>query len=169
MFKMTRFPPFGKRFFRLARKLVGSCQFQHLWRIVTAIASMHGRRSLQNINRLCQRERTRQAIAFFLNHTHFNAPEVLRQTALDRLNEMGYQLGHTVYLLLDDTQKQKRGKKMDAVAKIFLHAEKMYAQGHTILGAALDAGVELSRGSDSRGGQTLGQRRVLPAIPETGR
>ncbi len=30
--KFTRFPFFGKRFFRQARKMLGSCEFQHLWR-----------------------------------------------------------------------------------------------------------------------------------------
>jgi SRSO17 transposase len=40
-------------------------------------------------------------------------------------------------LILDDTQKRKRGKRMAAVSKMFLHAEKVYANGHTILGAAL--------------------------------
>jgi hypothetical protein len=39
-------------------------------------------------------------------------------------------------LVLDDTQKRKRGKLMAAVSKIFLHAEKVYAHGHTILAAA---------------------------------
>ena len=33
--------------------------------------------------------------------------------------------------------KKKRAKRMDAVSKIFLHAEKVYAQGHTILGCAI--------------------------------
>lgn len=36
-----------------------------------------------------------------------------------------------------DQDKQKRARKMDALKKIFLHAEKVYATGHTILGAAL--------------------------------
>jgi hypothetical protein len=31
---MRKFPPFGKRFFRRARKLIGSCHFEHFWRIV---------------------------------------------------------------------------------------------------------------------------------------
>jgi hypothetical protein len=39
--------------------------------------------------------------------------------------------------VLDDTQKRKRGKKMDALQKIFLHAEKVYGIGHTMLAAAL--------------------------------
>jgi len=135
--KITRFPFFGKRFFRRARKLVGSCEFQHLWRMVTVLAAMQGRRSLVRIEQLTGRQRTRQAIAYFLTRAQWNAPALLWQSALDTLRQLGYRVGDVLYLILDDTQKRKRGKQMAAVSKIFLHAEKVYANGHTILGAAL--------------------------------
>jgi len=132
-----RFPPFGKRFFRRARKVLGCCQFSHFWRAVIVLAGMHGRRNLDRMQKLMGGKRTRQAIAHFLTQAEWDAPELLRQTALDRLRELGLARGETVYLIVDDTQKQKRGKLMAAVSKIFLHAEKVYAQGHTILGCAL--------------------------------
>jgi SRSO17 transposase len=135
--RIGKFPAFGKRFFRLARKLIGSCHFQHLWRVVVALAGMQGRRSLKRMQSLFQDRRTRQAIADFLKKAAWDAPNVLRQQALERLKELGCRAGDTVYVLLDDTQKRKRGKKMDALQKIFLHAEKVYATGHTMLGAAL--------------------------------
>jgi SRSO17 transposase len=135
--KITRYPFFGKRFFRLARKLVGSCQFQHLWRMVVAIASMHGRRSLTRIVAVTNQERTRQALSHFLTQAEWDAPEVLWQTALSTLAQLGFRPGDPLYLVLDDTQKRKRGKLMAAVSKIFLHAEKVYANGHTIVGAVL--------------------------------
>lgn len=135
--RIGRFPPFGKRFFRLARKLIGNAHFAHFWRVVVALAAMHGRRSLDRMRKLFRDRRTRQAISHFLTQAEWDAPEVLRQTALDRLKELGCRAGETVYLLLDDTQKRKRGKLMAAVSKIFLHAEKVYADGHTMLGCAL--------------------------------
>jgi SRSO17 transposase len=135
--KITRYPFFCKRFFRLARKLLGSCHFQHLWRIVVAIAGMHGRRSLKRIEGLTDKERTRQAISHFLTRAHWNAPELLWRTALDTLTQLGFRPGDPLYFVVDDTQKRKRGKLMAAVSKIFLHAEKVYANGHTILGAVL--------------------------------
>lgn len=135
--KITRFPFFGKRFFRQARKMLGSCEFQHLWRLVVAIAAMHGRRSLQRIEDLTDKQRTRQAVSHFLTHAEWNAPELLWQSALATLQQLGFRAGDLLYLILDDTQKRKRGKRMAAVSKIFLHAEKVYASGHTILGAAL--------------------------------
>jgi SRSO17 transposase len=135
--RIGRYPPFGKRFFRLARKLTGSCHFQHFWRVVVALAGMQGRRSLNRMQGLFKDRRTRQAIADFLKKAAWDAPEVLRQQAMDVLAQLGCRPGDTVYLLLDDTQKRKRGKRMDALKKIFLHAEKVYATGHTMLGAAL--------------------------------
>lgn len=135
--KITRFPFFGKRFFRQARKMLGCCGFQHLWRLVVAIAAMHGRRSLKRIEDLTNQERTRQAISHFLTQAEWDAPEVLWQAALATLRQLGFRPGDRLYLILDDTQKRKRGKIMAAVSKIFLHAEKVYANGHTILGAVL--------------------------------
>jgi SRSO17 transposase len=137
--RIGKFPFFGKRFFRQARRLIGSCHFGHLWRLVVAIASIHGRRSLSRIRDSVQEgeSRTRQAISHFLTQAEWNAPEILRQTALDTLRQLGWKAGDTLYVILDDTQKRKRGKRMDAVCKLFLHAEKVYAKGHTIAGCVL--------------------------------
>ena len=137
--RIGKFPAFGKRFFRQARKMVGSCHFAHFWRLVVAIASMHGRRSLSRLRDTVEKResRTRQAISHFLTQAEWNAPEVLRETALERLRQLGFRAGDTLHAILDDTQKRKRGKRMDAVSKLFLHAEKVYAKGHTILGCAL--------------------------------
>ena len=135
--RIGRFPAFGKRFFRRARKLVGSCHFAHFWRAVTAIASMQGRRSLKKIEAACRNHHSRQSIGFFLNQAQWDAPQILAQTAIDTLKQLGWKPGLPVGLIFDDTQKKKRGKRMEAVSKIFLHAEKVYAQGHTILGCAI--------------------------------
>lgn len=135
--RMGKFPPFGKRFFRQARKLIGSCHFEHFWRIVAILASLEQGRSLTKFEDATNAWRSRQAISNFLTLGEWNAPALLQQTALDQLQRLRFRPGDTVYLLLDDTQKRKRGKLMAAVSKIFLHAEKVYANGHTILGAVL--------------------------------
>lgn len=98
---------------------------------------MHGRRSLKKIEAACRNHHSRQSIGFFLNQAHWDAPQILAQTAIDTLKQLGWKAGQPVGLIFDDTQKKKRGKCMDAVTKIFLHAEKVYAQGHTILGCAI--------------------------------
>jgi SRSO17 transposase len=137
--RIGKFPPFGKRFFRQARKMVGSCHFGHFWRLVIAIASVHGRRNLSRIRDFIKEDeiRTRQAISHFLTRADWDASELLRQAALDKLRELGWKAGDTLHAILDDTQKRKRGKRMDAVCRLFLHAEKVYAKGHTIVACAL--------------------------------
>jgi hypothetical protein len=133
---MGKFPPLGKRFFRRARKLVGSCHFEHFWRMVLVLADLPEGRSLSKVEDASHERRSRQAISNFLTTAEWNAPEVLQQTALEQLRRLGWRPGPSLYLLLDDTQQRKRGKLMAAVSKIFLHAEKTDAYGHTILGAA---------------------------------
>ena len=136
MFIVHRFPPFGKRFFKRIRKLIGRCHFAHFWRAVTALASLTGRKSLSKMTNLFGGRRTRQAIAHFLTEAEWNAPELLLDNAFDTLRYLGWTPKETLYLVLDDTQKQKRAQQMDAVSKIYLHAEKVYANGHTIVGLA---------------------------------
>lgn len=134
--RMGKFPAFGKRFFRLARKLLGSCHFEHFWRAVVTLASLQKGHSLSKLQAAGKERRSRQAISNFLTLAEWNAPELLQQTAVEQLLKMGYRKGDELPLIIDDTQKRKRGKLMAAVSKIFLHAEKVYANGHTILGAA---------------------------------
>ena len=93
-------------------------------------------RSLSKFEDVTNERRSRQAISDFLTLAEWNAPELLAETALDQLKRLGLRPRDALYLVLDDTQKRKRGKLMAAVSKIFLHAEKVYAHGHTILGAA---------------------------------
>lgn len=135
--KLGGFPFFGKRFFRRARQLVGVCHFAHLWRAVVALAGMQGRRSTKKIKAACLQRHSRQSIGFFLHEAHWNAPQVLAETALDALKGLGWKPGDALDAVLDDTQKTQRAKQMDAVSKIFLHAERRFAHGHTIVGLAL--------------------------------
>ena len=108
--------------------------------------------------------RTRQAISHFLTRAEWDAPELLRQAALDKLRELGWKAGETLYAIIDDTQKRKRGKRMDAVCRLFLHAEKVYAKGHTIVGLRAD----LSRRSHSLRGAVVGQQGVLQGTAALG-
>jgi SRSO17 transposase len=132
-----RFPPFGKRFFRRIRKRLGCGHFGHFWRLAIALASMPGRKSIARMRTLHRGYRTRQAIAYFLNHADWDAPALLWAKATDTLNQLGFRPGDTLYFILDDTQQRKYGKLMQAVSKLFLHAERYYANGHTILAGCL--------------------------------
>jgi len=121
---------------------------------VIALASLTGKKSLSKMTTLFENRRTRQAIAHFLTEAEWDAPKLLLDNAIDTLRQLGWTKNESLYLVLDDTQKQKRGKQMDAVSKIFLHAEKVYAKGHTIVGLAF-----VYRGAMCR--PSLGKQGVL--------
>ena len=107
MATIGRFPPFGKRFFRRIRKFLGAGHFGHFWRLALAIAAMPGRRSIARMRALHRDYRTRQAIAHFLNHADWDAPDLLRRKALDTLQQLGFRPGDTLYFILDDTQQRR--------------------------------------------------------------
>ena len=79
----------------------------------------------------------------FLWRSRWNESEVLRAIALQQFSRL-YHKGEPIYFVIDDTQTLKRAKKlalslegMEAVGKLYHHAEKRYATGHTILKACL--------------------------------
>jgi len=135
--KINYLPHCSKRFFAVSRRILGAEQFAHFWRMVVLLAALEGRRSLSQIARATGERRTRQAVSHFLEEGLWDGSAILRQTAVEMLRRLGWRPGDTLYAVLDDTQQRKRGKRMDAVQKLFLHAEKVYAKGHTIVGCVL--------------------------------
>jgi SRSO17 transposase len=135
--KISSQPGCCKRFFNSIRPSLIAEHFAHFWRIVVLLAVLDGRRNLSAMTEATGRRRTRQAISHFLDQDTWDAAGLLRNKAMDTLRELGWRRGHTVYALIDDTQKRKRAKRMAAVQKLFLHAEKVYAPGHTIVSCVL--------------------------------
>jgi len=135
--KIVSQPRCCKRFFASTRPSLSSDHFAHFWRIVVLMAALYGRRNLSAIVEATGRRRTRQAISHFLDQDTWDSAWLLRQKAMDTLRELGWRRGDKVYALIDDTQKRKRAKRMAAVQKLFLHAEKVYAPGHTIISCVL--------------------------------
>jgi len=135
--KINYLPHCSKRFFAVSRRILGAEQFAHFWRMVVLLAALEGRRSLSQIARATGERRTRQAVSHFLEEGLWDGSAILRQTAVEMLRRLGWRPGDTLYAVLDDTQQRKRGKRMDAVQKLFLHAEKVYAPAHIFVSCAL--------------------------------
>jgi hypothetical protein len=100
-----------------------------------------------------------------LTGAQWDAPEILLDSALTTLRRLGWHAGDSVYVVIDDTQKKKRGKKMDAVSKIFLHAEKVYGvydmlhnQGWVNVGIDHDT-AQFAANSIRRWWNEMGQQR----------
>lgn len=131
---IKRLPKFCKDFFQKIRRFFekDSCSFNHTARAIIAIAGLNGRVSLSKMAELFGNKRTRQAIQDFLSGSKQNLNVLLRKQALYLLKKLGWKPGEPLYYAIDDTQIQKFGKEMEGLSKIWLHAEKKYAWGHTV-------------------------------------
>ena len=49
------------------------------------------------------------------------------------LRKLGWTPREQLYFIVDDTQNEKRGKKMEGVCRTYLHSEKRYADAHTVV------------------------------------
>ena len=73
---------------------------------------------MDRMQKLMGGKRPRQAIAHFLTQAEWDAPELLRQTALDRLRELGLKRGETVYLMAQMLRDENALEVLDRI-----HAE----------------------------------------------
>jgi hypothetical protein len=135
--RIRHLPVACKEFFGRFQPRMEPAHFAHFWRVVVRTAVLQGRRSLSGFTAATAQRRTRQAIAYFLDEDLWDGASLLRQKAWETLRRLGWRAGETVYVVLDDTQQRKRGKKMDALKKLFLHTEKVYAPAHIFVTGVL--------------------------------
>lgn len=72
----------------------------------------------------------------------WDAPSLLSQQAMRTLRGMKPKANEVMYLIIDDTRIEKRGRKMDAVTKIYDHKTLRFVRGHiVVMGAIMFRGV----------------------------
>jgi hypothetical protein len=135
MMTIGSMPRLVSSFFRPQRRFFGKPAWPHFWALVTAMA-VGAEHTVGRLNGLLRRHTHRTNDGEFLWRSHWDESEVLRAIALQQFRRL-YRQGDTIYFILDDTQILKRAKKMAAVGKLYHHAEKRYATGHTILKVCL--------------------------------
>ena len=135
MMTIGTMPHVLSRFFRPQRRFFGKPAWPHFWALVTAMA-VGVEHTVGRLNGLVRKHTHRTNDGEFLWRSHWDESEVLRAIALQQFSWL-YRQGDPIYFILDDTQTLKRAKKMAAVGKLYHHAEKRYARGHTILKACL--------------------------------
>jgi SRSO17 transposase len=133
----------GGRFPKVLQALFGPCskhltkpQFSHLRWFIFALVMTSRRAKLSHIASVAPRGGHRTSCGSFLS-AEWDAPSLLEAQALRILGQMRPRAGEIVYLLLDDTRIEKRGKKMDAVSKIYDHKTRRFVHGHIVVTAAL--------------------------------
>jgi SRSO17 transposase len=137
MFRIIRVPPSLDQFFR---PLKGHFHWDHCTYfrlLVLAIAVMWGRRNVANLYRYLEVEHHRTRFNNFFLVERWDPEAALRQKAQAMLRSLHPGKGETIYLIIDDSKHAKRGKAMDAIAKMKDPTTDAYIRGHQYVCAIL--------------------------------
>jgi SRSO17 transposase len=89
-----------------------------------------GRHNVANLYRYLDAQHHRTRFNNFFLVQRWDPEAALRQKAQELLRALAPRPGDTVYLILDDSKKAKRGKRMEAVAKMKDPTTDAYIRGH---------------------------------------
>lgn len=137
MFRIIRVPPSLDKFFRPLHRHFHWNHFTYFRLLVLTMAFMWGRRNVANVCRYLDAAPHRTRFNNFFLVERWDAEAALRQKAQELLRALHPLPGDTLYLLIDDSKKAKRGKVMDAVAKMKDPTTDAYIRGHQYVCAIL--------------------------------
>ncbi len=130
MFRIIRVPSALDKFFRTLRPHFHWDHFEYFRLLVLAMAVMWGRRNVVNLYRYLEAQHHRTRFNNFFLVQRWDPEAALRQKAQELLRALHPKPGDTLYLIIDDSKKAKRGKQMDAVAKMKDSTTDAYLRGH---------------------------------------
>lgn len=139
MFKIVRFPSKLERFFSSLETRFLYEHFEYFRVMVLLVAFAWGKRNITALYRHLDGKRFHHRSRFnnFANVCRFDAEKVLAEAAYNLLARLKPRKGETIDIILDDSQKEKRGKKMDAVGWIFNHITRRTMLGHQYVTAVI--------------------------------
>jgi hypothetical protein len=111
--------------------------FTYFRLLVVTIAFMWGWRNVANVYRYLEAPSHRTRFHNFFLVARWDPEAVLHQKAQEVLQALHPKPGEPFYLVIDDSQKAKRGQGMDAVAKMKDPVADTYIQGHQYVCAIL--------------------------------
>jgi SRSO17 transposase len=138
MFKIVRSPAKLNSFFRSLTSDFHWDHARYFRSLVLAMAFAWGRHNISNLHRHLDAATHRTRTNNFLHAARFDPAALLRQKAYEQLAALKLKPGTTVYLILDDSKKGKRGKAMEAVTP--LHDTGRATPGHLYVTAVIRAG-----------------------------
>jgi hypothetical protein len=130
MFRIIRVPAALDNFFHPLEQRFHWNHFIYFRLLVVTIAFMWGRRNVANLYRYLEAPSHRTRFNNFFLVERWDPEAALRQKAQELLRALHPQPGETLYLLIDDSKKAKRGQHMDAVAKMKDPTTNAYMRGH---------------------------------------
>ena len=111
-------------------------QAMHLRWFLFAMLVSPRRAKLSHIALVAPRGGHRTACGNFLL-SDWDAPNLLNEQAMRTLKHMKPKSKEVIYLIIDDTRIEKRGRKMAAVTKIYDHKTLRFVRGHIVVTAAI--------------------------------
>jgi hypothetical protein len=130
MFRIIRVPPALDQFFQPLKGHFHWDHFAYFRLLVLAMAVMWGRRNVENLYRHLDAEHHRTRFNNFFLVERWDPEAALRQKAQELLHALRPAKGETIYVIIDDSKKAKRGKAMEAVAKMKDPTIDAYIRGH---------------------------------------
>jgi hypothetical protein len=137
MFRIIRVPAVLDKFFGPLRRHFHWDHWRYFRLLVLAMACMWGRRNVTNLYRYLEVEHHRTRFNNFFLVERWDPAAALRQKAHELLRALRPRKGETLYLIIDDSKHAKRGKAMEAVAKMKAPTTDAYIRGHQYVCAIL--------------------------------
>jgi SRSO17 transposase len=137
MFRIIRVPPSLDKFFRPLHEHFHWDHFTYFRLLVLTMAFMWGRRNIANVYRYLDVSPHRTRFNNFFLVERWDPEAALRQKAHELLRSLRPGKGEILYLVIDDSKQTKRGKAMEAVAKMKAPTTEAYIQGHQYVCAIL--------------------------------
>jgi hypothetical protein len=143
MFQIVRVPPALDKFFRPLKPRFHWDHYPYFRLLVLVMAFAWGRRNVANLYRYGEAQHHRTRFNHFFLVERWAPKAALRPQAYELLVALRPRQGDTIYLVLDDSKKAKRGKAMDAVAKRKDSVTDTYIRGHQYVCAILVCGDQV--------------------------
>jgi len=118
MLKVLRVPRPCRSFFKPVETFFSSRQWPYFQELVLAMAIAFGRRNIRNLKRHLPAAPHRINYNRFFIGWNWDPRGVLQKLALCKLRKMRLRKGERIYVIVDDTKRRKRGKRMAAVGKL---------------------------------------------------
>jgi DDE superfamily endonuclease len=137
MFRIIRVPAVLDKLFAPLRPHFHWNHWRYFRLLVLAMACMWGRRNVTNLYRYLEVEHHRTRFNNFFLVERWDPAAALRQKAHGLWRALRPRKGETLYLIIDDSKHAKRGRAMEAVAKMKDPTTDAYVRGHQYVCAIL--------------------------------
>jgi hypothetical protein len=141
MFKIVRFPSAVKNFFSSLKTEFLFEQFEYFRMLVLLIAASWEDQNISSLYRNLDESKFTHRTRFnnFMNIARWNPERSLAKKAYELLASLKLKKGETIYLIVDDSKKNKRGKVMDATGWVHDPLSGKSIWGHQYVKATIYA------------------------------